>query len=324
MSFQQIAKLYLRGSVFSQKLKNLPKEEIEYLSGIIEKLIEDPVLQHCKIEFCRALSVTIKNEYLDQDVGLQDYYIALMRATISTYMKCGKAFDIDPTLTLQKILDDPIQRKKWYQTWIFNYLKQILRENKISTISINSHNSNTIDQLLLTQISSILSRKHISHTIIRNTIKYDNITIEDRNEISKLIEEYLSRGVIVIFDQNHITVAPCEISEDRMEVVSVREYSFNNQDEEVRNYLQSKVPYTGGNEMENEIIDKLKERVPDYAQPILKIYLENERPDDYVNKYGEGRPRAAHISEYLQIPIKEVKRIIDMIKIHLMVLQLGY
>jgi len=310
MSFQQIAKLYLRGSAYSKGLKNMPQEQVEEINDIIEELLKEPSLQHVKYEFCGALSRTIRNEYSDFSVGLQDYRIAIMRTVVAT--------KVDPDLSLEKIMDDPIQRKKWFQTWIFNYLKQILNENKIPAINNNGNKDLVVDE-----VSNILSRHQISHNIIESEIFLEDQLTDDMREcIDTEIKKYFNDKAEINFSFDRIKIGYVK------NVIGINEYSFNNEDDNVRNHLESQaasyMSVRSFEEMDNEIIDKLKERMPDYAKPVLGIYLENERPNEYVVKYGEGRPCATHISRFLGISLKEVKRIINLIKIHLMVLQLGY
>ena len=121
MSHQQIAKMYLRGTLCTQKLKNLSVEDRNEIEGTIETVIQDPLLQRCQAQFCNVLAHTIQNEYHDKQTALVDYGIAIMRAAVAAkFHENGKIIN-----------SDPIQRKKWYQNWAFNYMKQILRENKL-------------------------------------------------------------------------------------------------------------------------------------------------------------------------------------------------
>lgn len=321
MSFQQISKLYLRGSMFNKTLRNMPEEDIYHINVIIEELINDPILERCKNEFCRALSRTIKNEYVDLDVGKQDYCIAIMKAVVTAKVSEEKS--------IETIMKDPIQRKKWFQTWVFNYLKQILRENKIPAIKYPIRCKKTLNECFIMKCSLILNSYKIQHNIIENVISFkEEITLEAKIIISDLQLKYFNKGLKIEFNDNNIVVENSEKYETILvpSVKGLREYSFDNQDVKVKEHLESKVPALGGNTMSEsqEIMTKLKDRVPERAHPVLHILVEDSRPDMYVTKYGEGKPKVAHMSEFLGISIKEIKKMIDLIKIHIMVLHLGY
>ena len=80
-----------------------------------------------------------------------------------------------------------------------------------------------------------------------------------------------------------------------------------------------------GTEFENtEALCVLVNRLPEAAKPILKIYCDETRPWDYIEKYGDGTPKASHISEYLGLSKVEVKRLIKIIRIHYVVMTAGY
>jgi len=306
MSFQQLAKLCVRGSLFTKVMKGMPEKEMAEVNEIIIKLVKDPILRNCKLEFCAALRRTIRNEYSDPELGEPDYMIALVKATI--------AAKSDPEKDLSAILEDPIQKKKWYQTFVFNYLKQILTENKIPTYCDKTKidiSSEVIDEL-----SNSLGINGISHNVINNSIflkgdfKIDSI-------ISSVEQKYLSDKVKIVVTTGKITVDAFRIVKERK---SVKEHSLNNEEsgEQVAARLKGK-PMD-----DSETILKLKERLPSYAQSVLTIYLDDERPDEFINKYGHGKPRIIHISKFLGMSIKEVKRILHLIKVHFLILQLGY
>lgn len=73
-----------------------------------------------------------------------------------------------------------------------------------------------------------------------------------------------------------------------------------------------------------ETINKIKTRIPQEAQKILEIYIEETRPPEYLKKYGTSNPKINHMSEYLKISPKEVKRLKNIIKIQCMITNLGF
>jgi hypothetical protein len=74
----------------------------------------------------------------------------------------------------------------------------------------------------------------------------------------------------------------------------------------------------------SETFQKLRERIPQTAQPILEIYIEDSRPDQYVEKFGSGSPKIAHIAQFLGMSVREVKKLVALIRIQMMILNLGY
>ena len=83
MAFNQLAKLYLRGSLCTKTMRGLTDEQKEEIDKIVQLVTKDPNLQQCRVEFCNALGRTIKNEYHDPKVGEQDFQIAASRAAIA-------------------------------------------------------------------------------------------------------------------------------------------------------------------------------------------------------------------------------------------------
>lgn len=129
----QVAKMYLRGSLCNKVMKGLSEDERQEIEDIITQVVGDPLLQQCRQGFKNALAGTIKNEYADLDVGEADYHIAIMRAAVAAKHGWGE------NKPAPAALNDPIQRKKFFQTWAFNYLRQILRENKIPAINTSQY-----------------------------------------------------------------------------------------------------------------------------------------------------------------------------------------
>lgn len=332
MSYQQIAKLYLRGSLCNDKLKNLPQESQQEIEDIIELVSTDPLLQQCQKEFCLALSRTIKNEYLDLDVGKQDFRIAVMRAAIAAKVGYGKKAPAPETFT------NPIQRKKWYQNWVFNYLRQILRENKIATKKISTKTNKVLEDALLSKIQSLLiTIKPILIEDISNGYKliFNTFLIppEALEEIHALKDDY-KENMCININNNYVELfrtgdVVFEVVEETKNM-SIKEHSFDadKNEEPNRDNIESTankfLPEKENYVEKSEMFLKLDERLPDIAKPILNIFIDEVRPQEYIDKYGPGQPKIAHISEFLCVSPREVKKSLGIIKLHLKVLQLGY
>lgn len=120
----QMPGLYLRGSLKRTMRDVDPATKIE-VEEIINMVSNDPQLQACKIQFKNALRYTIGGDYKsDPTSAEQEFTIAVWRAAVAA--KCG--WGKHPAS--QQTIVDKIQRKKFFQTWVFNYLRQILLENR--------------------------------------------------------------------------------------------------------------------------------------------------------------------------------------------------
>lgn len=351
MAYQQMAKLFLRGTLCNKTLKNLTPEQRQEIENIVETVMEDPNLQQCRKEFCNALARTIKSEYEDREVGEQDYRIALMRAAIAA------KYDKKPA---QHAITDPIQRKKWFQTWVFNYLRQILRENKLPMLRSNQHLQLPADQAALhiiqAAIDQVISIEHdleykralrgIRERLVIKEIPdgyeivFDHwsFPIELIHLVREIITTYLNYGIEIRYTHNAIRILRLKTDLPKINVVKrnsslVKVTSFDenqkeNEDEDNRrdqlemSAISCPAPDTTLDR--NEIFYTLRNRIPDEAQPILSIYMEDTRPSDYVERYGPGAPHVTHIAEYLNKSPHEVKRLLNNIKIQCMALQLGY
>jgi len=352
MGFAQIAKLYLRGSLCNETLKKLSVEQKDELEKIVNIVMDDPNLTQCKVEFCNALARTIKNEYDDRDVGEQDYRIAIMRAAVAAL--CGWA-NKPPTL---KALTDPIQRKKWFQTWAFNYLRQILRENKIPTI----HKSKMVKlpalDTALYEVKNIIQAtiETVHDLSYKRSLKSDleNMKIIEKDtsyelyfdhwiypimivtELKKLSAMYLTHGVEITQTETGIMIRS---TSDQTSLVTIRQstetpirpqsFDHTNKDgEDGGDQLEMKVwSYTQKGDLpmeEQETLDRLRERIPEDTKPILDIFMEDLRPNEFINKYGAGSPKVVHVAEFLNKSPREVKRHLNIIKVQCMAMQLGH
>jgi len=343
----QVAKMYLRGKLFTKTMKGLTPEQHQEIEDIIEIVMDDPLLQKCRHEFCNALARTIKNEYDDREVGLQDYRIAIMRAAVAA--KYGKK-------PAEEALINPIQRKKWFQTWAFNYLRQILRENKISYIHIAERVLIPADTAALYQITRLLiniikEERDVPHRrLLRSLLqrvevieqddsyvfKFDHwsfpATIFDR--LHKLTTEYLKYNVEITLIMDGILIKRLtevlpEIKIIKRSEQNVRETSFDadSNEDDRRDQLEAQTMNQNNAALceveEQDLIKNLKDKIPSDTQAVLQIYFEETRPQDYNDKFGPGSPKIIHVAKYLDISTKEVKRHLSVLRHHCLSLGVG-
>jgi hypothetical protein len=346
----QIARLYLRGALCNKTLRNLSASQVEEIEQIIDKIIEDPNLQQCRREFCNALARTIRNEYSDTQVGEQDYRIAIMRAAVAAKHGWGK----EPPAT--EALLDPVQRKKFFQTWAFNYLRQILRENKIPAIKKAEKVSVGADQAALdavreTMVRVVAKERDVEHrrylravqeqTLVSDTedgfaLKFDHwsFPIQLVLELRELASQYVKWQVSIIQTMDGVEVKRLTQSVPTVEVVRrtnvlIREASFDAGDDEEcrRDQLEmermNKGDIYSGIVDEEDILGKLKQSIPTDARSVLEVYMESSRPEAFTKKYGPGYPKAVHVAEFLHKSPKEVKNLLRVIKFHCIALGIG-
>jgi hypothetical protein len=342
----QVAKLYLRGSIVNKTLKNLTPEQKEEIERIILKVYKDPNLSHVKAEFCNALKRTISNEYQDREVAAQDYLIALTRAAVAAkYGYSGKP----PS---EQAINDPLQSKKWFQTWGFSYLKQILNENKLTSILKKEQVQLPANQAALHEIRTLLlhSIRKIKNPIKRKELKnhYEEAILEQlepkterytihhwdfpiQTKYQKLRTKYLRYGIEIQITQEGIEIKQqkdelpdVQITKQTRTLVQETSFDNDNDDENRRDRLEGNLMTTTTIQPDlekQELMNTLYQKVPDDAKPILKIYYENSRPQDYSKKYGDGPPRLIHVAKYLGKTPKETKKLISAVKLYCIALK---
>jgi hypothetical protein len=346
MAFAQVAKLYLRGSI-NQQLRNLTEQQRNELDKIVDFVFRDPYLAQCRIEFCNALARTIRNEYQDREIGEQDYRIAIMRAAIAAIY--GWA-DKPPAL---KALDDPIQRKKWFQTWAFNYLRQILRENRLPAVRKSNSVRLEADEAAIWEIKiilaevietvhdfnykrtlkKILENLQVNKTDIGYDIVFDHWSFPAllMEKIRELSITYLKHQIEIVQTLDGIRIKCLEESLPYVTVKQITETPIHphsldssSDEDEGKDKLEMNAilhrPHKVGLE-EEEMLTQLRQRLPNDALPVLDIFMEECRPQSYIEQYGNTAPRISYIAKFLSKSPREVKRLLSIIRIHCIALR---
>lgn len=312
----QVAKMYLRGSI-KQKIKNLTIEQKDKVEKLILEISSDPLLQPCRTEFSNALARTIGNEYLDRNIGDQDFLITIMRGIVQ--ILCDENMN-------KEILTDRLQRKRWFQSYIFNYLRQILKENKLPAHHIVNHEKLPADQaaislfleLLNTTIDDIKNFKEkqkfkraYNTSIIEETSKGYQIEINILPPINiEKLKNYLSKhNISISLVGNKVEIMR---TSDTLPIIKIKKKTTKIiQTTDIDSPQNNEKTFTttkGGCSMVPEnTIDNIKYYLPEKVWPILDIIIEDTRPQEFCNKYGNSKPRNLHIAEFLNIGRREVK-----------------
>lgn len=252
---------------------------------------------------------------------------------------CGQQKYEDP----RTILADPIQRRKWYKTWIWNYFKQILNENLIRTH--NKHQteiSGPADEIVVRSIinelkrekrkfyfdESSYDRKSKKFEIFVNTYQ---TPVEFTRFLAMIQISYSSIGIQIDVDRYAIYVnrfnAPIVnavvIEEDPVIMVSSNTSPTGDDDNEGDSWkdaieYSTHYNYDGDiNKVESDdLMNTIRDNLHDNkTRAIFDIYSQHGKTwDDFSSKWGEQPACKSHIAKYLDINIKEVDDHREMIK----------
>lgn len=311
---QQMPQLYLRGSLCNVTMRNLTKDEREHIGALVEQIKEDPLLQKCRAQFKSALSNTISGDYRsDKDnAAEQEYMVAIWKTAVAAYKGWGKHPPCPQTLT------NPIERKKFFQTWVFNYLRQILNENKRSVIkTTTTQDVDTIDAFKH-HICGLFG-KNVKLTILtsggfRASNDLYSVSAETIKKLHELISTYLSKKLEIAIDDGGITVSKGDSygneSIDAKINSRVRITSTCSDDPD-KPSLEIADMSTGINDP--DAMEAYYDSLSDKAKQVMNVITNT--PDAYIDKYKTSKPIQKYIAEYLDIKPKEIKALYEEMRI---------
>jgi hypothetical protein len=310
---RQMPCLYLRGSLCNQTMKNLNDNQQIEISKIVEELVDDPTLQAARIEFRNALRYTIKGDYNDIDAADQEYKVALWRAAVAAKFGWGSHEPCEKTLT------EPVQRKKFFQTWVFNYLRQILLENKRSYINSFEETLKPVWEAAQYEISTLFGKK--AKTSVSNkkehTINIDLFALPHRQieSIHKIKNKYMPKGVVFKINDNSIQMVNNRSKGHesiKMKVPTMVNIVSTNpsEDDEDQDIEIEAVDYSEFQDPDS--ITTFTDSLSEEAQKVMKIII--SPPNSYIEKYGE-KPVKRYIAEYYGFSNRQIKDIWSELKL---------
>ena len=362
----QLARLFLRGSLMNETAKQLTKDEMKEVDALMKEAWEDPNIQGQKMEFCMALGRTIGNEYKDIEVGKADCQITFWKAAIMVLFhesrqcsnnKCEKhvittknKIDKCPVCNSDLIMkwspkpqiaNDPIKRKKFFQSVMFNYLRQVLRENKPPVIkeakTEEGMASDIATKAILAALHSIkvfetqLEQIDIDHNIIR--CETGLLPLKTIEKIIDIKHDFEVHGVQISLDWNSINVVsileiPQTVSFQIVEKTYAKYTSLDsgstNDDTESshRDHCEHKAQSLIQAEPEyyTEDMRTLRQRLSSDAQKLFDVIIDT--PQDYIDQFGDKLHRA-NLATYLGKDIKEIDAMRESIKVHCLALNIG-
>ena len=322
----QLARLFLRGSLCNKTMRGLSRTQQQNVQGIVNMILSDPALTPARQSFLRALGNTIGNEYKDPSFADEEAIIAIWRAVVSAlYHK-----------PIPGVIENGKQRKKFFQEWIFNALRQILNENKIPQIRTTNTVCGLNTKVGAQVLSGFLMDRSVPVTcVLARSDKHIEITAEvlrlSLNELQSLwrIEKVLrNNGVKVVYDDKHYNVV--HIKADKAEVVemqipaaiNIKIVSFeskkaNEEDDRLRYTLEYKMASESSAADQrriefNDFVEHLKGTLPSDAKEVLNIIV--KPPQVYIRKHGDD-VRQKTVANFLRKTPKEMARIFDLIRL---------
>lgn len=237
----------------------------------------------------------------------------------------------------QEILDDDIQCKKWFSSWVWNFFRQLLNENKIQ-----KHNQNKVE---LSHPANIMAALTITNQLKLNKIRYyiDENSIYSKKDIEifcnllrtdrkftafliSIIHQYDSNNIKFILTEHSIKITPKDknneipiISDsistsDPVIMLSFSTPSSTNDNDgwqdivehnAVNNNIQSSHNY-----VEEEKLNIIKnELTSTFARKIFDIIVQHgETWKEFSKAYQtKNIPAKSHMAKFLGISTKKVE-----------------
>ena len=311
---RQPSKVYLRGSIFNNTMKNLTPQQLKEVEDKLDILLyKTPSLNKSREKFCQTLANTIGADYRDdKEAALQEYKIALMKAIIYVlYHKPNR-----------QILNDPIQTRKLFSQFTYNYMKQILNENKrpkdINEVVIED-NPFVIAQK---QIINILNNNNIHHTIIthHNKIIINGnmgvINLKTAKKIGKIKREFAAYNVLITADNHKIEIINAQKDQHKLIKTKLKVFGKiheinldNNNDHNVNDDLD----VTRSN-IEHKIIQKHTKNDTPFDVDALRNIMPKHLIDVFNIIMNESYINKNKIAKILNISTKEVNNRLQQIK----------
>jgi hypothetical protein len=322
---RQLSELYLRGSLINETMKNLSAEQMQQVEDELEKLMNMPSLNKCKQAICGALAKTIRGDYAeDREAALQEYRIALMRAVI--YAKFHK-----PT---PDVFTDPIQQRKFFSHMAYNYMRQILNENKIP---------HSKDEMVIDGPPHEIAFEHYCNLLDQNNIEHsENISLDDEYYIygdiglvdlklakrfGRMQRSYAKCGVEVSILWDHINIKKKASHPDiEIKLTSkhrIKSTTMESEDDEGNSNIKYNIEYeilSKETDADNsEHMNAMRSMLP---SDLVEIFdLVTNAPDEFANTYGTYMPSKKQIAQHLNISDKEVTEKFEKLKMYYFVVR---
>lgn len=407
----QIAKLLIRGKLVNVTARNLTLQQNLEAQNAANIAFNDPALGRARTEFCAALGRTIKNEYKDFEVALQEVLISfwmtsvdilfhrpkkniikLINATCSDCrticMKdniptkvcaCGSTnrfkapeelidrttIEVEDYYRLTtgnpiperdlSIINNPIQRKRFYQTCLFNYLRQIIRENKplkaTTTANVNDYADNVVLKMVQAALATspcaadcVLKTAAITqgkktkkvavkpYVIVAPTMLLPKEICEKLSDIRAFANAHnVEISIVDLIDGENGEISikcsgtPTLVSTTITATSRINPVSLDGQkDDDGDNTFRQHIESNAASQAEQQLIVNDSDYCDSATVVRNRLCSTGQKVFDlitspnaeYIAKYGD-RPCKAHIAEFLGITLKDVQKQWDIIALQM-------
>lgn len=339
----QLAKLFVRGKLVNVTAKNLTEDQKKQVEDLMFQVWQDPELDSAKTEFCSILQRTIGNEYKDRDFAMAEIWVTFWRTAVNVLFHVPKDVEAYQKWAdrRNKILTNPVVRKKYFKTYLYMYMRQILNENKIQTRSVKktiSGPANVVGKELLEfYLQNSVPRK-INYTLDEQkgiTTIYCNtnlIPMKTLKKICQIKDELSTKGANIEINDDAIKISS---NQEQLELITKKvsekeRAKFNslngfNNDDETKDSFQQHCEYQAISKMGNDMdyilmedqVSELNNRLNSQNQKILEILI--NPPQEFLDKFYPNRkkivrPKETHIARWLGLPKDQVSKSVKLIQ----------
>ena len=321
---RQIARLYIRGSLFNKTIKGLTKEQKETVDKLLANVWHDPEIQNSKHAFCMALRDTIGFEYQDKQCAMQEAMISLWKAAaLALYHKPN-----------EDTVNEPIIRRKFFKTIMMNYMKQIILENKIPAkkhkIVLGGPPAYVAKEVMISK----LSRAKHDYTVLDKTGEVATLSLDDEYIITtdtdgfdektiinnlKLIQDLGKIGAVVSISRNRITITATtsdqtEFTIDDVKYLKLKSLDTYSKNESSDGKVNYHIEYEFGLYVNDNFVYGVEQsdflgfvvsNVSDKAKQLMQILI--DPPEDYTGRFKTKRICKSHLAKYLEISTKTLE-----------------
>jgi len=238
-----------------------------------------------------------------------------------------------------------IKRKKYFQSFMFNYLRQIFKENRPRNVKREVMITSPADSLFMSMFRSILEEEKIDYDVYQRNDYYEvqtnlgSIPYMVFLRINQLADEFNQYGVELEYDeQNSLMLVRADYplndphqgviidhavsKEVFINFVSLDSPTNDEEENSMQDYVdfkQHNVDMTQKSNIDDmDSIGLLRSRVNDAAQKIVDLIIDT--PTEYINKFGTEKIFKSHLAKWLDKKPKEINDLYGQIQVQALAL----
>jgi hypothetical protein len=210
----------------------------------------------------------------------------------------------------------------------YNYMRQILNENKIP------HSS---DDVIISGPPDYVVLKHICHILECNNIKFIQesrhdvtticgeiyaIDLKTSKQIGRLKKKYANNGVNIVATSDRIIIEKLkdspEISIRLKKINRIKSVSFESDSEDEGQNIRYTMEYhiSQNNTNNDQYIMDMRHMLPQNLKQLFDVITNT--PEDFTDKFGTTEPSKKQMAQYLNVGIKDIEEGINKLKYHYM------